>query len=795
MIIEGKNNDFEIVGEDTSKQASISAKKMAKLQHLLTEGLYKDPVTAVIAEWTNNGVDSVVQAGKNPVENPVIVRIGRNGMNQYMLSVEDKGTGLDKDDFENTCMNYLESTKEDDNDTIGHFGIGMKSFLSLERSATFTCRKAGMEYKYLVFKGPQFANYELIYEKPTVEPNGVIAELTLGSHEYNNFVTKAKQKLCYYDTVVLITDGDIIQHNKIYRNKLFQWAAMSTQNTMHIALKDVYYSIDWEALGITQITLPLALRFDLSSGITPTPSRETYISNERTKKLILDRIKEVADWFANKYNSEVKEYDYFMQGYEQYGTTIYNVVLKEGDGSRSFCVNNIMHHTSVNIKKPTVKGLTLNNPEFYKTHFGDFFFGLETVGYEDWRRFRRKRFYHSPYSQIQADKKVVLVGEDFKGNLKEFLRKRHAYTSNGGTLYAKRTKKRILGGLSGRDKDGVYDNDSYNSILDLSSYDKEVWRDYIQEWQKVENEVLSLMIDETGCYKTKEYVQWIEDKKQAQKDRRKQVGYVPNGLNKQKGDVTIAYQSVYYNRISFKRKAIPIKDLDKHKYITVLLKKDDIKDEIKEFVINFLPKPVRFAMIGPLELKKIPDSPKFINYQQFMSRDCKPFMRLASAILYERIIAEYEGITESHEGIFKNCIKVYQKDVETLEKYIEKNPTYGLTEPVKDMIIDVALEKDIFDQIIWDSYVRLKEAIVKYDWITVLAVPDSSDSETVKKYNKIITQVLLFRKKYYNEFPENAEIVFRDPEEEVEGTVQEELDEDPFDDEYQEEIQEVLAQI
>lgn len=130
MIIEEKVKDLVIVGEDTSKKAKISGNKLAKLQYLLTKGLYKDPITAVIAEWTNNGIDAVVQAGKNPIETPVIVSIGEvpESKGQMMFRVEDKGTGLDDRDFEDICMNYLESTKESDNDTIGHFGKPMPTW-------------------------------------------------------------------------------------------------------------------------------------------------------------------------------------------------------------------------------------------------------------------------------------------------------------------------------------------------------------------------------------------------------------------------------------------------------------------------------------------------------------------------------------------------------------------------------------------------------------------------------------------------------------------------------------------
>ena len=162
MIIQEQVKDVVVIGEDTSKKAKISQDKLAKLQYLLTKGLYKDPITAVIAEWTNNGIDSVVQAGKDPIENPVLVKIEKDIAGQHIFSVEDKGVGLDNHDFEDICMNYLESTKDQSNELIGAFGIGMKSFLSLERSASFICRKNGVERKYLVYEGAEFVNYDLI---------------------------------------------------------------------------------------------------------------------------------------------------------------------------------------------------------------------------------------------------------------------------------------------------------------------------------------------------------------------------------------------------------------------------------------------------------------------------------------------------------------------------------------------------------------------------------------------------------------------------------------------------------
>ncbi len=122
MIIDNQKSDVLVFGATQTKKATISQDKMAKLQQLLTKGLYKDPIAAVITEWTNNAVDAVVQAGKDPVKNPVVVTVKNIGNGQWKFSVEDNGIGLDDVMFEDICMSYLESTKENDNDTIGHFG-------------------------------------------------------------------------------------------------------------------------------------------------------------------------------------------------------------------------------------------------------------------------------------------------------------------------------------------------------------------------------------------------------------------------------------------------------------------------------------------------------------------------------------------------------------------------------------------------------------------------------------------------------------------------------------------------
>jgi hypothetical protein len=765
MILEEKVKDLVVVGEDTSKKAKISGDKLQKLQYLLTKGLYKDPITAVIAEWTNNGIDSVVQAGKNPVENPVIVTIGQtlDSKGQIMFRVEDKGVGLDDRDFEDICMNYLESTKESDNDTIGHFGIGMKSFLSLERPATFTCRKAGKERKYLVYEGAEFVNFDLIHQKDTTEEDGVIAELKIKDwSERQVFTQKARAKLAYYDTVALIING-VAETNEIYRNELFQWSTQNTDTQMHICLKDVYYQIDWSALGIKPIELPIAIRLGLESGIKPTPSRESYITNDSTKALLLDKIKEVANWFVRKYNETVSKPKSFIEAYCDIGLFDKTVEL-EGE---EFFINHIASHGTVKILPMSVEDIKLQDAHFYKTQASELLRAYTVVGYTNDRgviRTKQGRIGISKERHILQDAGVtVLVEDNFRGNIRDYLKDKYGigtmFVKNNG--FVRRLGKSKEYGANGQMK---IDVETYRHVLNLSIKKKATWRPLIEEWNLVVSNIVRTFKDETKVEDDPKFHVWLEEKREAQREERKlKGGKAYHGLGKQLGDVTMAYAYERYRKVYFKKAVYPIADLTKNKFLTILLTEDDDVELARGIAYSMgVDKPVKFALVGKKEIKKIPDHFQFINFQKFMTRDCKPFMRLASAIKFESLIAEYDHMTQYKNDVFKKIFATFKNNVDALRTYCNANITHGMGLSLKNTIIDAADAHDLYDKSLWAEYLYVKEALRRYDFINLLAVPYVTNHELTARYEKLVNQILLFRKKFYNDLPEGAKIVFEE---------------------------------
>ena len=142
-----------------------------------------------------------------------------------------------------------------------------------------------------------------------------------------------------------------------------------------------------------------------------------------------------------------------------------------------------------------------------------------------------------------------------------------------------------------------------------------------------------------------------------------------------------------------------------------------------------------------------------------MSIECKPFLRLASAIVFEKALMDLNKIKSYKSQVFKKFVSHIDKDANELQDYVNRNMSY-ISDEVKTTILEVADEYKLYDLSMWDVYLRVKEAAKKYDFINLLQEPSYYNQELNAKYEKLINQILLFRKKYYDDLPEGAKIVF-----------------------------------
>lgn len=771
MKLNQGTNDVLTFGEDTSKRAGISGRKLSKLQYLLTKGLYKDPTSATIVEWTNNGIDGIVQAGKSPIDNPVLVTIGTDKDNKMFLSVKDTGVGLDKSDFEDVCMQYLESTKEDDDDTIGHFGLGMKSFLSLERPATFTCIKNGVKRRWLVWEGEEFVDYDMILEEDSTEESGVECKIFINDWtEKNLFVSKARTKLAYYDTAVLIIDG-VIQQNSIKRTPLFQWSSQNTIQEMHLCLKDVVYAIDWEALGISRIDMPIALRFGLDSGMIPTPSRESYITNAATKALILKRIQEVSDYMVTKYNDTLKDEVPFLEALPNIGNINKNVTLDD----KKFLINELLAYATIPPEEMKIKGLKHKPGSYYKSLIYNMNMRYNVVAQVkgDWNT---KKIYNNPIDLLSRGIQVIRVNEVLVGRVKSYLKDKYKqYLTMFVTIKDESLEKTPAS--------GPY---NYRAILNLKHNEKGMWREYIKEYKYIESLYDSLMIEEYNIKDKPEFEQFLKDEEEKMKEfkRLNPTWKNPKSLNKQSGDVTLAISrpALQAKDVVYEKKAYRINDLRKLPHFVIYGFEED-----KKWLENLQKKAfgtssskrrggfsrLQTCIIGKREIAKLPITHNFISMTDFLSKGNKQFRQIATAELIADAIENYKNI--SANLVVNKYLVDIKKEIDELEVYVN-NFHLGLDkkEDVYTSIMTVAKEQGMWDMTIMPSLKKVLDNIEVLRFVSFLKAPPVANEEKTKEFNNIVNQFILFNKVHKARFAD-YELVRNEPVEVINEAVSEDF--------------------
>jgi len=737
MIINKQENEILRTGDDTSQKATINQDKIAKLQYILTKGLYQDPIGSVINEWSANAIDSVVQSGKNPIENPVIINITND-----KFTVQDFGLGISKDDFINVCMNYLTSTKESDNQSIGHFGLGMKSFLALDRSATFTVRKDGIECKFIAYMGNEFMEYDLIYEQPTEEQNGFICELKINDYnEKREFRTKAIKRLAYYDTVLLYLDGTL-HTNNILRSDDWQYSP-NASSKLHLCLKDVYYEINFEQLGISQINIPIALRFGLEDGLTPTPSRESLILNQVSKTIILDKIKKVANWFIDRYNSEWKEYETLKDAWDFINQYNFYVDINHIE----FKINDLEKYADNKIKRTKVKNIE-NIKWYYDSK--QWLLSNYRVEAENAWNWINKNPSKNIVEKLMVGWNIVVVDSEPKRRVKSYLQDKYS-----NALFITKICDRALG------KNNPTNSTTYFYTLDLDKVPQHNWKNKIKELNYVESQLKENFIYELDVENSQGFKDWVIKNKKERVYQSSDSNH--KVLNKQEDEVTIAYGRNSYARgkITFEKETFKINTLNQNPYLTIYFEDKNKASQYYELI----GKKYKIALIGKREQLKIRNIHNFMTEQEFQKS--KAFKRIVTSIMFDELIETYRSVySRSSLDIIQNLIKPLEKDIEILQNYTSKNGKTIRDNELLDSMVSIAKEYNLYDYQFMDVYNRCKESLDKYKFLNYIQKPDRWNEENIKEINSIITQ-FLYHQKMYRGLHQELEFVIKEEEKQV----------------------------
>lgn len=139
--------------------------------------LYTDPITSAVREVISNAQDTTIKAKSNK---PVEIRLYKL---DKKFSVKDYGTGMTKEELIKVYAQFGASTKTEDLDSIGAYGLGAKAPLAYTTMFMVKTIKDGKLVEAMCTRDDTGINISIIQEKETTEPNGTTVEFAIKTAE------------------------------------------------------------------------------------------------------------------------------------------------------------------------------------------------------------------------------------------------------------------------------------------------------------------------------------------------------------------------------------------------------------------------------------------------------------------------------------------------------------------------------------------------------------------------------------------------------------------------------------
>lgn len=301
---------------------SIDPEGMAHIARIVTD-LYADPDSAVLREYSANGLDSHTLAGQT---RPVEITLPTNSV--PTLKIQDWGVGMSRADITDIYSKYGASTKRDTNNQVGAFGLGCKSALSMSPSFTLTSIKDGIKIIAVIHRGEDgVGEIEFASETETTEPNGVTVYIPV-SEGIKEYAAKSKAIFITWPRGSVIIDGkepdlsissdeDFIKlsnHGYLSRSAVRTSSFYSRNGSITVNMGGIGYPVAREQMeilmnGLTENEFPsditpvlwnikAAIRNNLTlvvnvdiGNVDLVPSRESVRWTRRSQKAVMEVIK------------------------------------------------------------------------------------------------------------------------------------------------------------------------------------------------------------------------------------------------------------------------------------------------------------------------------------------------------------------------------------------------------------------------------------------------------------------------------------------------------------------------
>lgn len=386
-----------IVSEDIQNTKSImgmSSKGADLAQYFLRDKIYSNKILAVIREYICNAYD---EHQKHGIDIPVKVKLEEVN-NQYLWSVRDFALGLNEHDVRNIFAMYFESTKSNDNNSIGGFGIGAKAAFSYTDTFYVNSHHQGTLTKYVCTlgagtKGIPVGEIYKISEEPTTE-QGIEISLVVDNDYYKfesitiSFIKSfhPSAKIIYYskwnEVVIPHQSIDNMQLGvyNIHRYDTCQEFATHGTKKFHIRMGGVVYPYT-NHINKNDISPTKQLVVDVPIGKLTLPisreSIEDIPTNQRVLEEIYDelvkfsvtekatiKVPPLYDWIAGKYEEKINAYWFSYKQFELFPES-YKLFRSI---NRAYDLKNLFSRNLENVNQQSSKYVIYVLPEIKNTN-------------------------------------------------------------------------------------------------------------------------------------------------------------------------------------------------------------------------------------------------------------------------------------------------------------------------------------------------------------------------------------------------------------------------------------------
>ena len=742
MILE-KQTESHILEEGTTQETvkmSLDLDSAQVLMQMLSKNLYSDSIGSTIRECASNALDSHRRVG---CEEPIIVSFKRNSQaDTYEFAVEDFGIGLDADDVRNIISKYGKSTKRDSNTELGMMGLGFKAPLAYSSSFYFVCRKDFMERKYMMYEGEDTNSIDLLYEKPTAEPNGVKVIVPVDYSDRYQFYNKIKEQLAYFDNVYFDVEPmgsyNVPNDFTIYRAEHFQYSQIATNSDMHLCLDNVSYPIDWEKLGIERIRMKMALRFSLSDGLFPTPNREAIRYTKEAKETILKKIVTVGNVFMDKFNDAITTQSDIKTIMEFYSQNSKHIKCWYKGVDEDICIDDLVKHSTVAVAQPKLDNIKLLNLERLAVKSKEYVLAEYKFKYRFTGKFQNMKSYYHEYLRMSDFTGynfggVYIYENDFTKGKQDYLRT--ILPDNKHIYFVKKAPFKL------RNKTGQTDYAKYyDSVLGLHNYPKAQWRQLIKEFQYVVSLYSKDFIDLDAI----EVPQSFKDEQKAK--RMKVTIAAVKGPKKirMKGEFSGKIgQQTQHNLTDQHCKFVPntykFENIHKLKMLHVYAKEADKKKMDNTW--SCFNKHAAFVIVAQATYDNLQkaDLHNWITIDKFMEGKNRPFKTIATEFLISDLITKYNATFKRIETV-KDISTDLADKLQTLWEYHNSQYRSYCDDATKTAVIEHAIANNLFDQPTYLVYKQVNEVFTKLTFLD--AILDTMGYSNSKKNGTMMTAIV-----------------------------------------------------